>query len=228
VARRDGPEATDGCSSVNVDFTHYQAPAPRGRRGAVTPAKMARKVRGVPDARAAVRDNRGMGMTELFLGELEREAAATRRTLERVPEGRGEYKPHERSMPLGRLAALVATMPGWVAMVVHQDELDLSPPGGPEYRPPELRTTRELVEALDAGVAKAREALAGTTDRHLMTPWRLKVAGKVVSEQPRHVVLRDSVFNHLAHHRGQLTVYLRLNEAPVPAIYGASADEGWV
>ena len=167
-----------------------------------------------------------MLMTELFLGELEREAAATRRVLERVPEGRNDYQPHARSMPLGRLATLVATMPGWVAMTVNQDELDLSPPGGAAYKPPELRTRRELVEALDANVAKARQALAATTDAHLMTPWKLKAAGKVVSEQPRHIVLRDSVFNHLAHHRGQLTVYLRLNETPVPAIYGPSADEG--
>ena len=167
-----------------------------------------------------------MLMTELFLGELEREAAATRRVIERVPEGRDDYKPHERSMPLGRLATLVATMPGWVVMTVNQDEMDLRPPGGAEYKQPELRTRRELLEALDASVAKAREALAATTDEHLMTPWKFKVAGKVVSEQPRHIVLRDSVFNHLAHHRGQLTVYLRLNEAPVPAIYGPTADEG--
>jgi uncharacterized damage-inducible protein DinB len=169
-----------------------------------------------------------MLMTELFLGELEREAAATRKVLERVPEGRDDYKPHEKSMPLGRLATLVATMPGWVAMTVNQDELDLSPPGGATYQPPQLHTRRELVEALDASVAKAREALAATTDEHLMTPWRLKVAGNVMSEQPRYIVLRDSVFNHLAHHRGQLTVYLRLNEVPVPAIYGPTADEaGW-
>jgi uncharacterized damage-inducible protein DinB len=167
-------------------------------------------------------------MTELFLGELEREAAATRKVLERVPEGRDDYKPHERSMPLGRLATLVATMPGWVAMTVNQDELDLSPPGGTTYQQPTLCTRRELVDALDASVAKAREALAATTDEHLMTPWKLKVAGNVMSEQPRYIVLRDSVFNHLAHHRGQLTVYLRLNEASVPAIYGPTADEaGW-
>jgi uncharacterized damage-inducible protein DinB len=167
-----------------------------------------------------------MLMTELFLGELEREAAATRRVLERVPEGRDDYRPHQRSMTLVRLATLVATMPGWVAMTVNQDELDLHPPGGGEYRPPQLRTRRELLEAFEASVAQAREALAGTTDAHLLTPWRLKAGGKVVSEQPRHIVLRDSVFNHLAHHRGQLTVYLRLNEAPVPAIYGPTADEG--
>ncbi len=129
-------------------------------------------------------------------------------------------------MPLGRLATLVATMPGWIAMTVNRDELDLRPPGGAGYRQPRLRTSRELLEALEANVANAREALAATTEEHLLPPWKLKVAGSVVSEQPRYILLRDSVFNHLAHHRGQLTVYLRLNEAPVPAVYGPSADEG--
>lgn len=167
-----------------------------------------------------------MKMTDLFLAELEREAAATRRTLERVPEGRPDWKPHERSMPLARLASLVATLPSWVVTMVNQDELDMMPPGGSKFQPPEFRTSRELVEALEDGVAKAREALESTTDEHLMTPWRFLVAGHVVSEQPRYIMLRDAVFNHLAHHRGQLTVYLRLNNAPVPSIYGPSADEG--
>src|SRR5438128_717220 len=87
------------------------------------------------------------------------------------------------------------------------------------------RTSRELLQALDDSVAKGRDALASTSDEHLMTPWRLLVAGRVVMEQPRHVVLSDT-FTHLAHHRGQLTVYLRLNDVPVPAIYGPSADDG--
>lgn len=167
-----------------------------------------------------------MTMTELFLAELEREADPTRRTLERVPEGRADWKPHEKSMPLGYLSTLVATLPSWVAFTVNQDELDLNPPGGPRYQPPLLRTSRELIATLDASVAQAREALQKTTDEHLLTPWRLLNGGHVVSEQPRHIVLRDAVFNHLAHHRGQLTVYLRLNDAKVPAIYGPSADEG--
>jgi uncharacterized damage-inducible protein DinB len=167
-----------------------------------------------------------MKMTDLFLAELEREAAATRRTLERVPEGRPDWKPHEKSMTLGRLATLVATLPSWVVMMVNQDELDMNPTGAANFRPPELHGRGALVEALDSGVAAARAALAGTTDEHLMTPWRFLVTGRVVSEQPRHIMLRDAVFNHLAHHRGQLTVYLRLNEAPVPSIYGPSADEG--
>jgi uncharacterized damage-inducible protein DinB len=167
-----------------------------------------------------------MSMTELFRGELEREAAATRRTLEKVPDHKTEWKPHDKSMPLGYLSTLVARMPSWVAMTINQDELDLQPVGKPPYRPAALATSAELVAALDRAVVDAREALAKTTDEHLLTPWRLLVGGKVVSEQPRHIVLRDAVFNHLAHHRGQLTVYLRLNDAPVPAIYGPSADEG--
>ncbi|MGH9433500.1 MAG: DinB family protein [Terriglobia bacterium] len=167
-----------------------------------------------------------MKMTDLFLAELEREAAGTRRVLERVPEGRNDWKPHEKSMALGYLAALVATMPSWVAMMVNQDELDMTSPAASKFKAQELRTSRELVQTLDESVAKARQALANTTDEHLRTPWRFVVGGHVVSEQPRYIMLRDAVFNHLAHHRGQLTVYLRLNDRPVPAIYGPSADEG--
>jgi uncharacterized damage-inducible protein DinB len=162
-----------------------------------------------------------MNLTELFLGELEREAAATRRTLERVPEGRYDWKPHEKSMTLGRLAELVARLPSWPVFMIKQDELELT-----TQQSQPLRTSRELVQALDEGVAEAREALANTTDEHLMKPWRLLFGGQVVSEEPRHLMLRGGVFNHLAHHRGQLTVYLRLNDVPVPAIYGPSADDG--
>jgi uncharacterized damage-inducible protein DinB len=163
-------------------------------------------------------------MTEFFLAQLERESVGNRRALERVPEGRPDWKPHEKSMPLGYLSTLVATMPSWIAMTITQDELDLSPPGGSKYQPPSTSTTRELLQALDDSLAQARQALKKTTDAHLMTHWRLLVAGNVVMEAPRHVVIRDT-FAHLAHHRGQLTVYLRLNGAPVPAIYGPSADD---
>jgi uncharacterized damage-inducible protein DinB len=129
-------------------------------------------------------------------------------------------------MTLGYLAHLVATMPSWIVTMVNQDELDMKPPDGSTNGRQELRTSRQLVEAFDTNVANALGALTNTTDEHLMTPWRLVAAGRVVSEQPRHIMLRDGVFNHLAHHRGQLTVYLRLNGAVVPAIYGPSADEG--
>jgi uncharacterized damage-inducible protein DinB len=166
-----------------------------------------------------------MKLTELFAGELDREAKITRRALERVPEGRDDWKPHNKSMPLGRLAGLVAMMPAWITMMIDKDELDLNPPGGSSSSfARQLTTNRELLEALEEGLASARAALQGTTEEHLMKPWRLLVSGKVVSEHPRHIMLRDSI-NHLAHHRGQLTVYLRMNDVPVPAIYGPSADD---
>jgi uncharacterized damage-inducible protein DinB len=165
-----------------------------------------------------------MKITELLRAQLEAEADRTRRALERTPEGRDDWKPHEKSMTLGRLAMLVARMPSWLAMMIKQDELDLKPPGGSNIDQRPLRTAAELVKALDEGVAQARDALASVTDEHLLKPWRLLVAGQVVSQDARHVVLRDT-FMHLSHHRGQLTVYLRLNGVPVPAIYGPSADD---
>jgi len=165
-----------------------------------------------------------MKLTDLFAAQLEREAERCRKALDNVPEGRNDWKPHGKSMQLGYLSTLVATMPSWVAMAITEDELDLNPPGGPGYKPLEWSTRSELIAALDDAVAKAREALAGTTDEHLGTPWRLLVAGQVVLEDPRYMVIAEA-FTHLAHHRGQLTVYLRLNDLPVPAIYGPSADE---
>ena len=164
-------------------------------------------------------------LKDQLLDQLDAEAGRTRRALERSPAGRDDWKPHEKSMPYGRLAMLVAMMPSWIDLIINRDDLDLNPPGGGsnvDQRP--LRTSAELVQALDENVVKARQAITNTTEDHLMKPWRLLVSGKVVSEQPRHIVLRDT-FMHLAHHRGQFTVYLRLNEAPVPAIYGPSADD---
>ena len=165
-----------------------------------------------------------MKLNELFIGELERETPLTRRALERVPEGRTEWKPHPKSMAFGYLAGLVASMPSWVTMTVDQEELDIAPVGGgPRPAPPQ--TAAELVAALEGHSTKAIEALRRTNDDHLMKPWRLLAAGKVVQETPRYLMLRDGVLNHWAHHRGQLTVYLRLNDAPVPSIYGPTADD---
>jgi uncharacterized damage-inducible protein DinB len=166
-----------------------------------------------------------MKLTDLFLDELDREGPLTRRVLERVPEGRNEWRPHEKSMPLGRLAALVAGMPSWLAMMIDKDEFDLNPPGGSSGSfQTNVRTNADLLKTLDDGVSAARAALRKTSDAHLMTMWRLLVSGKTVAEHPRYVMMRDSI-NHLAHHRGQMTVYLRLNDVPVPAVYGPSADD---
>jgi len=160
---------------------------------------------------------------EFYAALIEREAQATRKALERVPEGKPEWKPHEKSMPLGYLSQLVATMPGWITTMIERDELDLNPPGGGE-QPPDTGTREKLLAALDDSVASSVAALRGTTDAHLETTWRLLVGGRVVMEDSRRQMIADTLM-HFAHHRGQLTVYLRLNGAQVPSIYGPSADE---
>jgi uncharacterized damage-inducible protein DinB len=165
-----------------------------------------------------------MKLTDLFIAQLDRETEISRRVLARVPEGKPDWKPHEKSMALGYLATLVATMPGWMAMAVLQDSLDLNPPGGGGYHAPEWKTAADLVRNLEQSAAQARQALAGTTDAHLQTSWRLMVAGRTVDESPRHQVISDT-FTHVAHHRGQLSVYLRLNNVPLPSMYGPTADE---
>ena len=164
-----------------------------------------------------------MKLTELLLAELDREAPRTRRALEQVPLDRDDWKPHPKSMAPGRLAGLVASMPSWVPLIIGQDELDLTPPPGQgQYRQP---PTSELVATLDKQVASARDVLSKTTDDFLLTTkWRLKAGGQIVGNDLRHIVIRDTI-NHWSHHRGQLTVYLRLLDRTVPSIYGPSADD---
>ena len=166
-----------------------------------------------------------MTMTEWFLAELESEAGKSRRVLEQVPAGKRDWKPHDRSMPLGYLSDLVANIPSWVGYGHHawtswisRRKTDRS------HKPAPLNTSAELVAALDKAVAQAREALQKTTDAHLETPWRLLAAGQLAFEQPRHQVIRDT-FLHSAHHRGQMTVYLRLLGSKVPSVYGPTADD---
>ena len=165
-----------------------------------------------------------MTMTEWFLTELDSEAGKSRRVLEQVPSGKREWKPHERSMALGYLSDLVANIPSWIGYAITLNELDIAPKEGPKYKPVPLNTSAELVAALERSVAQAREALRQTTDAHLETPWRLLAAGQLALEQPRHHVIRDA-FLHSAHHRGQMTVYLRLLGSKVPSVYGPTADD---
>jgi uncharacterized damage-inducible protein DinB len=164
-----------------------------------------------------------MTLIDRYLAELDREAARTRKVLAQVPTGHDDFKPHEKSMPFGRLAGLVASMFSWVTLVLDQDELDLTPPPGQgQYQPPK---TEALVAVMDDHATKARASLNKVTDEYLdTTRWRLKAQGQVVMNELRYVVLRET-FNHLAHHRGQLTVYLRLLNQKVPAVYGPSADD---
>ncbi|HZM99841.1 MAG TPA: DinB family protein [Pyrinomonadaceae bacterium] len=165
-----------------------------------------------------------MKLTEFLRAEMDREVDRSRRALEQAPEGKYDWKPHERSMAFGYLANMVATIPMWISMQISQDELDIAPKDGSKFEQKRLDSSAELVEALDKAAAGAREALDKTTDEHLMTNWQLKAAGNVVAEAPRHEMIQDSLL-HWAHHRGQMTVYLRLLGAKVPAIYGPSADD---
>lgn len=163
-----------------------------------------------------------MKLAELFLAQLDREAGGTRRALEQVPDGKAKWKPHDRSMELGYLSTLIAAMPGWIASIVDREYLDLAEGAAP----PTPGSNRDLLQLLDNSLTEARHSLSGATDEHLTKPWQLRVSGKVVAEQPRHAMITDT-FSHLAHHRGQLTVYLRLNDQKVPSIYGPTADEKW-
>ena len=165
-----------------------------------------------------------MLLTEWFVVQLDSEARKSRRVLEQVPEGRRDWKPHERSMELGYLADLIANIPAWIGMAITLDELDLAPKNGPQHKPAPSNTSAELVAALDKAVTQARAALQKTTDAHLATTWRLLASGQLAMEQPRHDVIRDT-FLHAAHHRGQMTVYLRLLGAKVPSVYGPTADD---
>ena len=165
-----------------------------------------------------------MTMVEWFLAELESEAAKTRRVLAEMPEGKRGWKPHERSMEFGYLSDLVANILSWVGLAITLDELDVAPKSGPSNRPAPIQTNADAIAALDKAVAQARDALQQTNDGHLMTSWRLLAGGAVVMEQRRHEVIRDT-FLHSAHHRGQMTVYLRLLGAKVPSVYGPSADD---
>jgi uncharacterized damage-inducible protein DinB len=165
-----------------------------------------------------------MKLTEFLSEQLDREAAASRKVLERVPEGQNGWKPHERSMELGYLAALVATMPGWVAFMLDRDELDLDAPDGQTLRTRPMEKREDLLRALDESLQRSQEALRRTSEEHLTTPWSLTLQGRRVGGGPRYAEICNGALSHAAHHRGQLTVYLRLLEAKVPAIYGPTAD----
>jgi uncharacterized damage-inducible protein DinB len=165
-----------------------------------------------------------MNIIDLFQSELDREVERSRRALENLPDGKSDWKPHEKSMQFGYLANMVATIPMWLTMIIERDELDIAPADGSANQWPNPTTSAEYVAALDKAAAEARAALRATNEEHLQTHWRLLAGGQVVSDTPRHEMLRDTI-NHWAHHRGQMTVYLRLMGAKVPALYGPSADD---
>ncbi|HEU5239537.1 MAG TPA: DinB family protein [Pyrinomonadaceae bacterium] len=165
-----------------------------------------------------------MNIKDFLVAELNREIERSRRALEQAPKGKYDWKPHDKSMIFGYLANMVATIPMWITMQLNQDELDIAPKDGSKFEQKRLDSSVELVEALDKAAAGARAAFEQTSDEHLKTNWQLKRAGDVVMEAPRYEMIQDTLL-HWAHHRGQMTVYLRLMSAKVPALYGPSADE---
>jgi uncharacterized damage-inducible protein DinB len=162
-----------------------------------------------------------MAIIEELLAELEQEAASTRRVLERIPQAHLSWKPHPKSMSLGQLALHVATVPGNVAELA---ALDVSPAPS-KFIQPEAATTAELLPSLAESVAKAKRAIGGYDDAKMLATWRLQSNGKELLVMPRVAFVRAIMLNHWYHHRGQLLVYLRLLDLPVPSVYGPSADE---
>jgi uncharacterized damage-inducible protein DinB len=164
-----------------------------------------------------------MSIAATLLPEFDREMGLTRRLLERLPDGQFGWKPHERSMTLGRLAEHLAEIAAWTKTSIVERGMDT-----PSHRPPgdvPPATRADVLQLFDRHVAEGRAALVGRSDAELMAPWTLRAQAKEVFTMPKAIVLRGFVMNHLIHHRGQLSVYLRLQNVPVPSIYGPSGDE---
>jgi len=167
-----------------------------------------------------------MTIGQMMLSEFDQEMQNTRKTLERCPDDKWNWKPHEKSGTVGWLTSHLATMPGWTAVTLNTDQFDYAPVGGPAYEPPKIANRKELLAEFDKNVAEARAALATSSDAEMMKPWTLLAGGNTIFTMPRVACLRGMIFNHVIHHRAQLTVYYRLLGIPVPALYGPSADEG--
>src|ERR1022692_239894 len=166
-----------------------------------------------------------MQMNQALLPEFDMEMAKTRKTLERVPDDKLDFKPHEKSMTMGRLAGHVAELTGWLPSMIDEDFFDVAPADGPRYQPLQAKSRQEALDAFDKNVARARAAIEGATNETLMKPWSLRKGGETMFTMPKVAVIRGFVMNHTIHHRAQLGVYLRLNDIAVPSIYGPSADE---
>jgi uncharacterized damage-inducible protein DinB len=166
-----------------------------------------------------------MTIGQSMLPEFDQEMQGTRKALERCPDDRWDWKPHEKSGTVGWLAGHVATMVSWLPVTLNTEELDYAPVGGPSYQPPQLNNRKELLAEFDKNVAAARAALAAVSDGEMMKNWKLLAGGQEIFTMPRVAAIRSMILNHLIHHRAQLTVYFRLLGIPVPGLYGPSADE---
>jgi uncharacterized damage-inducible protein DinB len=166
-----------------------------------------------------------MAIRDALLPEFDHEMKTTRSLLAIVPQAQAGWKPHAKSMALGELAMHIATVPFWGTIGLTRADFDTAPPGGPKMEVPPFTTTEALVGAFDASVADCRAALAATDDAAFGAMWSLKRGGQVLMTMPRTVIMRSFVMNHLIHHRGQLSVYLRLLDVKLPPIYGPTADD---
>jgi uncharacterized damage-inducible protein DinB len=166
-----------------------------------------------------------MPIRDMLLPEFDREMSTTRKTLERVPESCCDWTPHEKSMKMGRLAGHIAELPSLAAAALAQDSFDIAPPGAPPRTPNVMTSRQQVLEMFDKNVASARSALTTISDEELMRQWSFRRGGKDLLTMPKVAAFRAFVVNHVIHHRGQLSVYLRLNNVAVPSIYGPSADE---
>lgn len=164
-----------------------------------------------------------MSIGQNMLGELDHEMANTRKTLERIPLDKLEFKPDPKSMSLGRLAGHIAEMVGWGTMILQTDSLDMNPN---DHKPLEVTSKDQLLTLFDENASKLRSALAAAPDADMMKVWALKIGGNELFSMPRVACVRSMIMNHIIHHRAQLTVYYRMVGVPVPALYGPSADEG--
>lgn len=166
-----------------------------------------------------------MTRTEALLAEFDNETGNTRKALERIPDDKLDYKPHPKSGSMGWLVTHLANIPVWTVRALQQDSFDFSPAGAPPQRTVPLTSIQEVLSRFDTNVSEARAALGRATDETLLQPWSLLSGGHKVFSMPRAGVIRNMVMNHSIHHRGQLTMYMRLNDIPVPGLYGPSADE---
>jgi len=166
-----------------------------------------------------------MAISQALLGEFDLEMANSRKSIERVPDEKFDWKPHSKSSTMGALAAHIAVIPVWTKMTLETDQFDMNPPGGQPVQQPKLKSRAEILAFFDKGVPEARAAIAAASDETMMQTWALLNGGKPIFSMRRVAVLRGMIMNHMIHHRAQLGVYLRLNDIPVPAIYGPSADE---
>lgn len=166
-----------------------------------------------------------MSLSQWILPEFDHEMANTRKVLQRIPEDKLDWKAHPRSNTMGWVAMHLAELPGWVALVMTSDSFDIAPPGGEPYRTPAVTSREDILQRFDRNAAAAHAAIEAASDERLSATWTLQRDGQVLFAMPRRAVLRSFVLNHSIHHRGHLCVYLRLNEIPVPSLYGPSGDE---